>query len=546
MQSQSDQRLIYRAQHGDADAFGVLMDRYASHVYAIAVSQMLNHADAQDISQDAFLRAYTRLRQLRDPSGFVGWLSRITVTCARNRQRRDGREIALRDAAARPNIQPPDQEQFERHADTHDILMGALGTLSLTFRQPLVLRYMDDMPYAEIARCLSITPQTAQRRVSRAREKLADYFRRSGQDIECMDVLRSGALVGPAAFGWLRGALDAVRAQGAPDAPPSASPVGKYAPYGIAAAVVGSGMFAVTAGPLLSLFVAQHSSPPADPWTMAGTASVSARAASEMPAYVYDPRPLGSPGLPYSGIGDPDPAGIADAVGIDLSTLTGVVATTRLLGNEAHIWLTGVDGSTERQLTFGAHRDTAAALSPDGEWIAFMRITSTGGKPDIWKVRASGGAPVRVTDDPDYASNTPTWHPSGQTIAFARSPWVEGRALPYKDRVWSVSASGGIPRMISRDTGLSVLDPEYSADGTSILVTAESERQQFAIQRIDLATGDARELVSYAGGEHTPTLSPDGREIVFASARGATVDIYRADVDGSNITQLTDGPSHVR
>ena len=147
MQSQSDQRLIYRAKHGDADAFGVLMDRYASHVYASAVSQMLNHADAQDISQDAFLRAYTRLRQLRDPSGFVGWLSRITVTCARNRQRSDGREIALRDTASRPDIQPPDQERFERDTDTHDVLMGALGTLSPTFRQPLVLRYMDDMPY---------------------------------------------------------------------------------------------------------------------------------------------------------------------------------------------------------------------------------------------------------------------------------------------------------------------------------------------------------------------------------------------------------------
>ena len=361
-----------------------------------------------------------------------------------------------------------------------------------------------------------------------------------------MDILRSGALAGPAAFGWLRGALDAVRAQGAPDPPPSTSPVEKYAPYGIAAAVVGSGMFAVTAGSLLSLFVAQHSSPPADSWAMEGTASVSARAASEMPAYVFDTRPLGSPGLPYSGVGDPDPAGIADAIGIDLSTLTGVLATTRPVSNtEAHIWLTGVDGLTERQLTFGPYHDTAAALSPDGEWIAFVRLTGAEGKPDIWKVRTSGGEPAPVTDDPNYASKMPTWHPSGATIAFARAPWVEGRALPYKDRVWSVSATGGTPRMIARDAGLSVLDPEYSPDGRSILVTAESERQQSAIRRIDLATGEAQELVSYAGGEHTPMLSPNGREIVFASARGTTIDIYRADVDGSNITQLTTGPDHI-
>lgn len=548
MQSESDRRLIHRAKHGDADAFGVLMDRYASHVYAVAVSQMMNHADAQDISQDVFLKAYTRLWQLRDPSGFVGWLSRVTVSCARNRQRSEGREIALREAAAPTrDSRPPDQERFEREKDTHDILMGGLATLSPIFRQPLVLRYMNDMPYPDIARCLSITPQTAQRRVSRAREKLADYFRRSGQEVDCMDILRSGALACPVAFGWLRGALDVVRTHGAPEPPASASAVGRYAPYGIATAIVGTGLFAVTAGPLLSLFAAQRSSEAPGHWITDGNASISARAADEMPAVVFDTRPLGSPGLPYSGIGDPDPAGIADSVGIDLSTLPGTVVTARPVDpGESHIWVTAPDGSFERQLTFGPYADSTPVMSPDGEWVAFSRILDAPlGRPDVWKVRVSGGAPARLTDDPSYTGETPAWSPTGAEIAFSRSPWVDGRPLPYKHRVWVVSASGGAARMISPDAGLSVVNPFYSADGRHILVTAETERQQFAIQRIELATGAVEELISYAGGEHMPNLSPDGREIVFMSARGDTCDIYRADADGSNVTQLTDGPSHV-
>ena len=498
MRSETDRRLIHESKHGDADAFGVLMRRYASHVYGIAMSQVMNHEDAQDISQEAFVKAYTRLWQLRDASQFVGWLSRIAVSCARNRQRSDQRQAALRAATPARNTRPAEQERYERDEDMRGILMTALATLTPTFRQPLVLRYMDDMPYPEIARCLSITPQTAQRRVSRAREKLAHYFRRSGRDVECADVLGSGALACPAAYGWLQDAAHAVQAHRAPQPPSSTSTGARYAPYGLAAGIAASGLFAVTAGPLLSMFMAQRSSDVDGPWAFDGSATIDARVVHEMPAYVFDSRPLGSPGRPYSGIGDPDPAGIADVNGIDVATLSGAVATVRAVSpGEAHIWLANADGSSERQLTFGPYTDSNPELSPDGEWVAFARIIDTPqGRADVWKVETSGGTVVRLTSDPAYTGEAPTWTPDGTEITFTRAPWVGDAALPYRHRLWSIASTGGAPHMISRDKGLSILDPAYSPDGRHIYVTGEAEQERFAIQRIDVASGSAQELSS--------------------------------------------------
>ena len=73
----SDSDLIRQTLDGDTDAFGHLVDRYKDAVYGAAYARLGNFQDAQDIAQDAFIRAYRRLASLKSPDRFAGWLYAI-------------------------------------------------------------------------------------------------------------------------------------------------------------------------------------------------------------------------------------------------------------------------------------------------------------------------------------------------------------------------------------------------------------------------------------------------------------------------------------
>src|ERR1700722_9245857 len=78
--------LIQRAQTGDRQAFGELVDRFHSTVYAVALARLRNANEAMELTQEGFVHAMTRLDQLRAPYCFTGWLRQITVRLAINRQ----------------------------------------------------------------------------------------------------------------------------------------------------------------------------------------------------------------------------------------------------------------------------------------------------------------------------------------------------------------------------------------------------------------------------------------------------------------------------
>src|SRR5271156_5607548 len=77
--------LIARAQNGDRQAFGELVDRFHPAVYAVALARLRNANEALELTQEVFVHAMTRLDQLRDPHCFTGWLRQITVRMAINR-----------------------------------------------------------------------------------------------------------------------------------------------------------------------------------------------------------------------------------------------------------------------------------------------------------------------------------------------------------------------------------------------------------------------------------------------------------------------------
>ena len=166
-------------------------------MYAFAFAQLLNEADAEDVTQEAFLYAYERLGQLRSPDRFSAWISRIARSYAHRRHRRRKRETvvdvhtSMRDIPGVAN----EQESFERREDAWKILTQALPTLSDTLRTPFLMRHLADAPYKLIGETLLITPSAAERRVRKARTQLRKYLESRGLSELARDAVLSSGVV---------------------------------------------------------------------------------------------------------------------------------------------------------------------------------------------------------------------------------------------------------------------------------------------------------------------------------------------------------------
>jgi RNA polymerase sigma-70 factor (ECF subfamily) len=175
-----DADAIARAKAGDSAAFASLVRKYQRRVYATAYHIMGNHGDADDVAQDAFIRAYRGLATFEGRSDLFTWLYRITVNTSLNhlRSRRrattsnaDPESEAV--AAQRANEDPiktPEEWSVLSQRVRHTLL--ALCELSPTLRVTLVLATVEGLPYREIAEVLEIPEGTVAWRVNEARKQL--------------------------------------------------------------------------------------------------------------------------------------------------------------------------------------------------------------------------------------------------------------------------------------------------------------------------------------------------------------------------------------
>ena len=233
MQATNDRELVQRALRGDADAFATLAEQYAESVFALSYGRLLHHADAEDVTQETFLRAYEKLGQLREPDRFEGWVHRIATMLAYDRLRRRAREMPmdtrqlLRDAAPESD----DYDAFEREADAERLMAPALKTLPDHLRVAFVMLHVTGASYATLARRLHISPTAAERRVQRARDRLRQYFRRRGD----ARMTESLAIASPVGDEFLAGVHDAWR-RGSPPSPYAVETAGSPRMAGMLAA----------------------------------------------------------------------------------------------------------------------------------------------------------------------------------------------------------------------------------------------------------------------------------------------------------------------
>lgn len=171
----TDAEIVEVVLSGSKDAFGELVIRYQGHIYGLAYGLLKNWDDAQETAQEAFIRAYIRLSQLRFPEKFANWLKQITVSLCMDRLRALQTESQLSisldevDEKELPVVLPASEQD---EAITIELALIQISKLHRDYRIPLVLFHLNGLSYQTIADFLEISIDAVQKRVQRARQML--------------------------------------------------------------------------------------------------------------------------------------------------------------------------------------------------------------------------------------------------------------------------------------------------------------------------------------------------------------------------------------
>jgi RNA polymerase sigma-70 factor (ECF subfamily) len=192
----SDLALVERVRGGDVGAYEELVRMYDRRVFRIAQHITQNREDAEDVVQDAFLKAYQNLNRFKGDSKFYTWLVRIAVNEAlmKLRKRRNSRVVSMDDdVETDEGSMPrefadwsPNPEQLYGQDETAEILRKTIQGLPPTFRTVFVLRDVEGLSTEETAQMLELSVPAVKSRLLRARlqlrERLAKFFKKSATD----------------------------------------------------------------------------------------------------------------------------------------------------------------------------------------------------------------------------------------------------------------------------------------------------------------------------------------------------------------------------
>jgi len=164
----NSKKLVFSKGNIDRFAYTELVRNYSARIFAICFSMLSNKDDAEDITQQAFLKGFTDIKQLRDLDKFGAWITQIAKhMCLDLLRKRKLNKIALKQIAT---DYVKDESTYDQ--DKYTRLQSALMQLTEEYRLPLLLYYFDGQSTKSIAESLEITTATAQTRLSRARRKL--------------------------------------------------------------------------------------------------------------------------------------------------------------------------------------------------------------------------------------------------------------------------------------------------------------------------------------------------------------------------------------
>jgi RNA polymerase sigma-70 factor, ECF subfamily len=187
----TEMALVHAAKAGDLNAFEQLVKRYDRNVFRIAQHITQNREDAEDVVQDAFLKAFKNLKNFQENSKFYTWLVRIAVNEAlmKLRRRKTSKTVSMdEDVETDEGSVPrefadwaPNPEQQFNQAELNDILTRTIQGLPSGFRTVFVLRDVEGMSTEETAEMLGLSVPAVKSRLLRARlqlrDRLSKYFK---------------------------------------------------------------------------------------------------------------------------------------------------------------------------------------------------------------------------------------------------------------------------------------------------------------------------------------------------------------------------------
>jgi RNA polymerase sigma-70 factor (ECF subfamily) len=184
---EADQLLVERVQAGDKQAFGLLVSKYQRKLLRLVSRLVRDPAEAEDVTQEAFIKAYRALPGFRGESAFYTWLYRIGVNAAKNWLAANGRRAPTSTELNSEEAEGYDDGELLRDVDTPERLLmtrqigetvnAAVASLPEELRTAVTLREMEGLSYEEIAQVMDCPIGTVRSRIFRAREAIAERLR---------------------------------------------------------------------------------------------------------------------------------------------------------------------------------------------------------------------------------------------------------------------------------------------------------------------------------------------------------------------------------
>ena len=185
----TEKDLIRRAKNGDHDAFGQLVLAHQNKVYTLCVHMVTNREEAEDLAQEAFLKAWRSLSSFQEESSFATWMHRLTTNVCLDHLRKQARRqnistaVSLDDEESNwtePADHSQDPQQKLEQQEQRQLLTKALQELPEHYRRLIVMREVSGLSYQEIADALNMDLGTVKSGISRARERLRKILLRDG------------------------------------------------------------------------------------------------------------------------------------------------------------------------------------------------------------------------------------------------------------------------------------------------------------------------------------------------------------------------------
>ena len=179
--AQTDESIIRSVLEGDTEAYGLLVERYRARLVGLAFHLSGDYETASDLAQETLVAAYESLDRIRDPSAFASWISGILRNKFRNLGRKNPAATLSLDALMEAGFDPPAPDGGSAPSDEDfRAVLQCVESLPSKYRETLVLRYVDDLSYKEIAQFLDLPVTTVTTRLNFARKTLIQRAKDGG------------------------------------------------------------------------------------------------------------------------------------------------------------------------------------------------------------------------------------------------------------------------------------------------------------------------------------------------------------------------------